>query len=162
MLAKWNPFNGGIARSSKAMPSFDDFFKETDEWLNSSVFRDFAWPATWTSSAQLFSPAADVEETDEALMLKVDLPGHDPKAIQVKVEGDTLTIQSERRHESKKEKRGLLRAERSYGVFTRSFSLPSTVDAAKCEARFEHGVLTVTMPKREDAKPRTIDIKVQS
>jgi HSP20 family protein len=162
MLAKWNPFNGGIARSSSPMPAFDELFREADNLLRSSFFGDLAFPRVGWSAATTYLPAADVLETENEIQVKVDLPGHDPKSLQVRLEGDTLTIQSERKQESRSERDGYLRAERSHGTFARSFVLPNTVDSGKCEARFENGVLTVTLPKREEARPRTINIKVQS
>jgi len=161
MLAKWSPFNGGIARSSTPMPGFDDLFREADELLRTSFFNDVALPKAWSSTSAM-APAADVIETENELQVKLDLPGHDVKSLQVKLEGDTLTIQSERKQESHEQRQGYLRSERSYGVFSRSFVLPNTVDAQRSEAKYENGVLTVTLPKREEAKPRTITINVQS
>jgi HSP20 family protein len=160
MLAKWNPFNGGIARSS-SVPEFDDLFREADSLLRSSFFNDQALPSSWWTSHHL-GVAADVIETENEIQVKMDLPGHDPKSLQVRLEGDTLTIQSERKQQAQEPGQSFLRAERSHGVFARSFVLPGTVDAQKCEAKYESGVLTVTAPKREEAKPRTLTIKVQS
>src|SRR3712207_3320757 len=118
MLAKWNPFgngNGGIARSTSPMPVFDSLFR--------GFFDDSAWPMEWAQQSA-YLPAADVVETEDEILVKVDLPGHDPKRLNVKLEGDTLTIHSERTQEPKKESQGYLRAERSHGLFTRSFVLP--------------------------------------
>ena len=149
MLARWSPFNGGIARSSSPMTVFDQFFS------------DFALPRSWTAAAE-YAPAADVLENQNEIKVKVDLPGHDPKSVQVKLENGILTIQSERKQERQEQQEGVLRAERSYGAFARSFSLPDTVNPEKVEARFENGVLTITLPKREETKPRAIEVKVQS
>jgi HSP20 family protein len=101
---------------------------------------------------------ADIAETENEFLVSVDLPGYDPKSLQVKLEADTLTIQAER----KPGPNSYVRNERHSGVFARSFVLPNTIDNSKCQASLEHGVLTVTLPKREEAKPRVIDIKVQS
>lgn len=150
MLAKWNPFaNGGIARSAPQMPVFDDLFREFES--------AFSQPTSWGVSA--FAPA-DIYETQDELVMRLDLPGHDPKAIDIQVEGDVLTLRSQRNEEPQKAQ--WLRHERPQGQFARSFVLPNTVEAGKCEARFEHGVLTLTLPKREEAKPRSITVKVQS
>lgn len=158
MLTLWNPFNGRTETSALApFADFDRLFNE----MTREIARDFALPSRWLT-AQALAPAADIVETEDAIEVKMDLPGHDPKQIQVKLEGDTLTIQSERKYEKQDKGSSFLRSERGYGVFARSFVLPSTVDAKKCEARYEHGVLTVSLPKREEAKPRSIDIKVQS
>ncbi len=159
MLAKWNPFNGGIARSASLMPAFDQLFKEADTLMESS-FRDLALPSNWVA-ASAYVPPADIVETADAIAVTVDLPGHDPNNLKVKLEGDTLTIQSERKQEHEEQHTGYIRSERSYGTFARSFVLPSSVDGSRCEACYENGVLTVSLPKREEAKPKTINIKVQ-
>jgi len=143
MLARLNP------------PLFDDLFR-------GAFFNDFVLPrGNWKAAATTFAPPADVVETQAAIEVTVDLPGHDPKSVDVKLENGVLTIQSERKQERRGEQDGVLRAERSFGQFVRSFELPDTVDAEKVAAKFEHGVLTVTLPKREETKPRTISVKVQ-
>ena len=156
MLTKWNPFssngngsNGGIARSASQMPVFDELFREADRLFEGS----FSNPAIAYGL-----PAADIYETQDELTLRMDLPGHDPKNIDIQVEGDTLTIRAQR--DEGQVKARWLRQERAQGQFARSFVLPSTVDGAKCDASFQHGVLTVTLPKREEAKPRSITVKV--
>lgn len=161
MLARWNPFETGrIARSPSQVPAFDDLLRETDNLLQGS-FNNLSLLGNWADAVRS-APAADVIETDKEVQVKMDLPGHDPKTLQVKLEGDTLTVQSERKQESKDERKGYLRAERSYGMFSRSIVLPNSVDAQRGEAKFEQGVLTITLPKREDVKPKTIDIKVEA
>lgn len=147
-LTKWSPFD-----SKSLLSRVDDLFKDP-------FFGDVATPTRW--HPEWMAPAADIVETENALELRVDLPGHDPKGIQVKLEGDTLTIQSERKSEKNEQGRTYLRSERTYGAFARSFVLPATVDGQRCEARYENGVLTMTLPKRDEAKPRRIDIKVQT
>lgn len=159
MLAKWNPFSGGMSRSVSPMPGFDELFSEANSLLRNSLFSDVAQPGNW-STAAAYVPAADILETENEIRLMMDLPGHDAASLQIKLEGDTLTVQSERKQET--QSNGYLRAERAHGVFARSFVFPNTVDPNKCEARYENGVLTVTLPKREEAKPRTINIKVRS
>ena len=120
------------------------------------------WPfllreSHWISPAL---PAADFEETPDALVLTMDLPGYDPKTLDLQVDGDVLTIRAERAQES--QKGTWLSRERFFGKVARSFVLPRMVDASKCEARAEHGVLTVTLPKREEAKPRSIAVSIKS
>jgi HSP20 family protein len=106
---------------------------------------------TWT-------PAVDIYEVDGALVLKAELPDMRREDIDVSVENNTLTIRGERKldHEIKQE--SFHRIERAYGGFVRSFSLPHTVDATKIGAEYKNGMLTVKLPVREDAKPRTISI----
>jgi HSP20 family protein len=165
MLTKWNPFYGRIARSSSPMRAFDQVFRDADSLLRAplfddSFFKDMALPSNWSISH--LAPAADVIETADEIEVKMDLPGHDPNSLQVKLEGNTLTVQSERKQQTDERGQGFHRAERSYGMFSRSFVLPRSVDAQRGEAKYAHGVLTVTLPKREDAKPKTITIKVDS
>jgi HSP20 family protein len=87
------------------------------------------------------------------------MPGHDPKAIELQVENDVLTVKSERNWTEPPEGTSVHRTERAYGTFFRSFTLPKSVDAGKVEARYENGVLTVTLPKREEARPRSISVQ---
>jgi HSP20 family protein len=155
MLMKLNPFaNSGIARSAPRVSSpFDELFRDTDRLLESA----FTTPSAWTSPAL---PAADFEETPDAFVLTMDLPGYDPKTLDLQVDGDVLTVRAERAQSP--EKGTWLSRERFFGKIARSFVLPRTVDASKCEARAEHGVLTVTLPKREEAKPRSIAVTIKS
>jgi HSP20 family protein len=122
-----------------------------------NLFRDFA---SGDSSQQVsLNPPADIVETQGEIQVKVDLPGHTAKDIQVKLEGDTLTIHSERKTEGEQKGENYLRTERSFGVYSRSFVLPATIDGSKPEARYVDGVLTVTLPKSEAARPRVIEVK---
>ena len=123
------------------------------------VLNDFA-PARggWT---QGLAPAADVLETEADFRVVLDMPGHDPKAIQIQVENDTLTVQAERKQPEGAKGETVHRSERSFGTFARSFSLPTTVDASRVEAKYDNGVLVVVLPKREESKPRTIQVNVK-
>ena len=106
-----------------------------------------------------WSPAVDVLENEQELILKADIPDVDPKDIDVQVENQTLTIKGNRHFEKETgTKSGYHRIERSYGVFVRSFAVPSTVDTEKVGAAYQHGVLTVRLPKKETVKPRQIKI----
>jgi HSP20 family protein len=107
------------------------------------------------------SPAADVHEGETGFKVVLDLPGLDAKAIDIHVENDTLTVKAERTQPKPAEGEAVHRTERAFGTFFRSFALPKTVDAASVEARYDAGVLTVVLPKREDAKPRTIPVQVR-
>ncbi|MDX2012560.1 MAG: Hsp20/alpha crystallin family protein [Myxococcaceae bacterium] len=130
-------------------------WREFDE-----LFRDFA-PMT-AESARALVPATDIAETEKAIELKVDLPGVTPEAIEVKLEGNLLTLAAERKHEARDEKNGLVRQERSWGRFFRSFTLPETVEGTTPEATYKHGVLTVTLPKKEVAQPKSFKVKVEA
>ena len=106
-------------------------------------------------------PPVDIYETDtHDLIIKAELPDMSREAIEVTVENNTLTLKGERKVPAGVKEEQLRRVERAYGSFTRSFTLPNTVDAAKVSAEYKHGVLTVTLPFREDAKPRTINVEV--
>jgi len=109
-------------------------------------------------------PVVDVSESEEALVLNAELPGITPEQVDVSVESGVLTISGEKKHEREEGKEGseyhLL--ERRYGRFERSFSLPRTVDPEKVDATFSNGMLTVTLPKVEAAKPRKIAVKVSA
>ncbi len=155
MLVRWKPFisNNGFAPGLAS--ELERSFGEIDR-----MFRDFARPAM-DFSQTVHVPRADVSETRDAILVKMDLPGHDPKSIDVNVENDVLTVRSERKLENKEQGETFHRAEIHYGAFSRSFTLPSTVDAQKTEARYDNGVLVITLPKREEAKPRSIQVKVQ-
>ncbi len=125
------------------------------------LMNDVATPSAsgWTGYG--LTPAADVVESDAAFRVVLDMPGHDPKAIQIQVENETLTVQAERKFAEPEKGETVHRSERAAGTFFRSFELPSSVDGSKVEARYEDGVLTVVLPKREEAKPRTIQVNVK-
>jgi HSP20 family protein len=110
-----------------------------------------------------WAPAVDIYETENELVLKADLPDVDQKNIDVRVENQTLTIAGERKFEGQNgDGKGYHRIERSYGNFVRSFAVPPTFDTEKIAASFKNGVLTVTLPKKEAAKPRQIKVEVAS
>ncbi len=106
-------------------------------------------------------PALDVSETDTSVVVSAEVPGIAPKDIDILLTGDTLTIKGEKKQEEKKEEENYYRMERSYGSFQRVITLPSSVDPSKVTATHKDGVLTVTLEKKEESKPKSIDIKVQ-
>ena len=108
-----------------------------------------------------WSPAVDIFESENELVLKADVPDIDLKDIDVRVENQTLTIAGERKFEKDEKTKGYHRIERSYGNFTRSFAVPNTFDTENINAAYRNGVLTVTLPKKEAAKPRQIKVAVQ-
>lgn len=104
----------------------------------------------------------DIHEAEDALVVTADLPGMKESDLDVRVENNTLTIRGERKFESDVKEENYLRVERTYGSFTRSFSLPNTVKTEGIEASYKDGVLTVKLPKREETKPRQVKVNVQS
>jgi HSP20 family protein len=113
------------------------------------------------SGGQPWSPAVDISETENELVLKADVPDVKLEDIEVRVENQTLTLKGERQFAKDENTRGYHRIERNYGSFVRSFSLPSSVDAEKVAAEYANGVLTVKLPKKEAAKPRQVKIEVK-
>ena len=108
-----------------------------------------------------WAPAVDIYETENELVLQADLPDVDQKQIDVRVEDQTLTIEGKREFQNA-EGRGYHRIERNYGHFTRSFAVPNTFDTAHITATYKNGVLTVTLPKTEAAKPKQIKVEVSA
>ena len=109
-----------------------------------------------------WSPAVDIYETENELVMKADLPDVDLKDIDVRVENQTLTIAGERKFEKEQSGKGYHRIERSYGNFTRSFAVPNSFDTDKIAAAFKNGVLSVSLPKKEAAKPRQIKVEANA
>jgi HSP20 family protein len=106
-----------------------------------------------------WSPSVDIFENKDQIVLEADLPGMRPEDVDISIENNLLTIRGERRFEKKDEGDNFHRVERSYGSFTRSFTLPPTVSSENANAEFENGLLRLTLAKREEAKPRRIEIK---
>lgn len=125
------------------------------------VWSDFALPALGFSGQPVRAPAADVLETADEIVVEVDLPGHKTEELQVKVDGDVLTIEAERKAERAQKGDSYQRSERILGKFARSFTLPANVDSTRTVAKYEAGVLQIHLPKREEAKPRTIKVDVK-
>ena len=142
LISRFNPVNGRAVSSDPA----------TKAWA------DLALPALGWAGVS-FAPPADVVETKDAIVVRVDLPGFKGEEIALKVENDVLTIEAERKV-AEAAGETYHRAERSYGKVARSFSLPIGVDTARTDARYVDGVLEITLPKRDEAKPRTISVKV--
>ncbi len=105
-----------------------------------------------------FGPPVDIYEDDQKLTFKVEVPGVDEKDIKVEIENQILTVHGERKLEKDIKEENFRRMERHYGAFSRSFTLPSTVDPQKIEANYAHGVLAIQMPKRAEAKPKQIKV----
>ena len=107
-----------------------------------------------------WSPAVDILETEDALVLRADLPDVKAQDIDVRVENNTLTLSGKRNFDKDETVKGWHRIERSYGEFVRSFEVPSTVDTEKVGADYKNGVLTISLPKKEAAKPRQVKVAI--
>jgi len=129
--------------------------------LNQLIDEAFTgWPfvaPNWSAPAA-WVPATDVFENQEGIKIVTELPGIDPAQVNLTLENNVLTIRGEKQQAAEEQTTKVHRYERSYGSFERAFTVPSTVDADKVEAKFEHGVLTVTLPKAERAKARQIPV----
>lgn len=148
-----------LTRYRKSTPSYnfnrDPFFSFVDRFFN-----EVGHPAQESSGeSRDWTPAVDIQETDDAFLATADLPGLKKDDIDVSLEDGVLTIAGERRFVNEEEEgKTFRRIERAYGTFRRSFTLPQGVDAEDVEAKFEDGVLHLTMPKSPTAKPRKIAI----
>ena len=145
-IAHLEPFRGLSALQGQ----FNRLFNET--------FRNQAEESALTT----WAPAVDIYETPNELVVKADLPDVNEKDIDVRVENNLLTIRGERKFEKSVSEDNYLRVERTYGAFSRSFSLPNTVNAEAIGAEYKNGVLTVTLPKREESKPRQVKVTVNA
>jgi len=125
--------------------------------FHDTVSRLFSEP-----SSRPWSPPVDIYETENELVLKADVPEIELKDIDLQLENGTLTIKGERKFEQAQNGRGYHRIERGYGSFVRAFTLPDSVDADKVKAEYNSGVLTITLSKKEVAKPKTIRIEINN
>jgi len=127
-----------------------------------SIFNDFARQdaATETLAAGNFVPAVDVYEDSQKLVLKLEVPGVRKEDLDIRVEGRTLTVKGERKFESEEKEENFTRIERRFGSFVRSFTLPPTVNTEEVSAQTADGVLSISLAKKAEAKPRQIEVKV--
>ena len=114
------------------------------------------------SNLTTWAPAVDIYEDEQELVVKADLPDVDPKDLDIRVENNILTIRGERKFEKNVSTENYLRVERAYGTFSRSFALSNTVNTEAIKADYQHGVLTLHVPKREEAKPKQIKVNVDT
>jgi HSP20 family protein len=109
-----------------------------------------------------FAPPVDVYEDEHNVILKIEVPGIDEKDIDVRIENNVLTVHGERKFEKEEKEENFRRVERQYGSFTRTFTLPTTVDAEKVSANYDKGILKIALPKKAEAKPKQIKVNVGS
>lgn len=141
-IARWNPAQQAAAR--------EPFFRLFDTYFSDANGEDLA-SRTWT-------PPVDIQETDEAYRLHAELPGLKKEDVQITLENNVLRLSGERKFEKDVKQDSYHRIERVYGTFSRSFALPHQVSSDKVEAKFDNGVLSIVVPKAEQAKPRRITI----
>jgi HSP20 family protein len=143
-LNRWEPFRGASTLQEQVNRLFGNALERSAEESNLT---------SW-------APAVDIYETEHELVVKADVPEVDPKDLDIRVENNILTIRGERKFEKKVNEENYLRVERAYGTFSRSFSLANTVNSEAIKADYQNGVLTLTIPKREEAKPKQIKVNV--
>jgi HSP20 family protein len=143
-LTRWEPFRGTTSLQNQVNRLFSDVFERKGE----------------ESSLTAWAPSVDIYETEHELVVKADLPEVDPKDLDIRVENNILTIRGERKFEKKVNEENYLRVERAYGSFARSFTLANTVNSEAIKADYQNGVLTLSIPKREEAKPKQIKVNV--
>ena len=144
IVTRWEPQRGLTTLQDQINRLFSDSFDRSGE----------------EGSLTAWAPAVDIYETEHELVVKADLPDIDPKDLDIRVENNILTIRGERKFEKQVNEDKYLRVERSYGSFARSFTLANTVNAEAIKADYQNGVLTLTIPKREGAKPKQIKVNV--
>ena len=127
----------------------------------SRLFNEAFERASDESSITTWAPAVDIFETEHELVVKTDLPDIKPEELDIRVENNILTIRGERKFEKKVNESNYLRVERAYGAFSRSFSLANAVNSEAIKAEYKSGVLALTIPKREEAKPKQIKVNVE-
>lgn len=131
---------------------FDAFFREP--------FSGWDWPL-WPSSGR-WAPAVDIAEDDKEVTVRAELPGIDPKELEVSVLGNQLILNGEKKQSSERQEKGFYHSETRYGAFRRVIPLPEGIDTEKIEAQYAHGVLTLRLPKTTAAAAKRIKVKVQS
>ena len=147
VLTRWEPFREFATLQDRINRVFrESYTGGHDESLTTSTF----------------APAVDVYEDEHKVSLKIEVPGIEEKDIDVRVENNTLTVHGERKIEKEEKEENYRRVERQYGSFTRTFTLPQTVDTDNVSANYEKGVLKITLPKKAEAKPKQIKVNVGS
>ena len=148
-IVRWEPSRDLVSLQGRMNRLFDESFSGSARTNDD----DWALGGSW-------APAVDIYEKDGNIVLKAELPGIDAKSVDVRVENNVLTLRGERKFDESVSKDNFHRVERAYGTFTRSFTLPTVVDTGKIKAEFKEGVLKLTLPKREESKPKQIQVEV--
>ena len=146
ILTRWEPFREFATLQDRMNRLFRESFEGQEQSLTTSSF----------------APAVDVYEDEHNITLKVEVPGIDEKDIDVRLENNVLTVHGERKLEKEEKEENYRRVERQYGSFTRTFTLPNTVDTEKVAADYDKGVLKITLAKKAEAKPKQIKVSVGS
>jgi HSP20 family protein len=145
VITRWDPFRE---------------FSSLQDRMN-RLFRESQGPEESLATSS-FAPPVDVYEDEHNVTLKIEVPGIDEQDIDVRIENNVLTVHGERKFEKEEKEQNYRRVERQYGSFTRTFTLPTTVDAEKVSANYDKGILKIALPKKAEAKPKQIKVNVGS
>ena len=145
-ITRWDPFQNLASLQDQVNRLFDTSFQGRSD----------------SSALTAWAPAVDIYETENELVLKADLPDINEKDLDVRIENNMLTIRGERKFEQKVKEDNYLRIERTYGSFSRSFSLPNTVSTEGIKAEYKNGVLTVELAKRAESKPKQVKVNIKT
>ncbi len=148
MITRWDPFREFVTLQDRMNRLFRDSYgpEGREEALTTTTF----------------APPVDVYEDEHNVTLKIEVPGIEEKDIDVRIENNTLTVHGERKFEKEEKEENFRRVERQYGSFTRTFTLPNTVDQDSVQANYEKGVLKIQLAKKAEAKPKQIKVNVGS
>ena len=144
VITRWDPFREFITLQDRMNRLFRDQQSGQEESLTTTTF----------------APPVDVYEDEHNITLKIEVPGIDEKDIDVRIENNTLTVHGERKFEKEEKEENYRRVERQYGSFTRTFTLPTTVDTENVQANYDKGVLKIKLAKKAEAKPKQIKVNV--
>lgn len=144
VLTRWDPFREFTTLQDRMNRLFRDSYGEGQEALTTTTF----------------APPVDVYEDEHNVTLKIEVPGIDEKDIDVRIENNTLSVHGERKFEKDEKEENFRRVERHYGSFTRTFTLPNTVDTEHVQANYEKGILKIQLAKKAEAKPKQVKINI--
>lgn len=147
-------------QASGSRDPLNTLHQEMDRWFE-DFFGDGRNFLTATTTGEV-APAIDIWETKDALRAKIDIAGIDPKDVDINVSGDLLTVSGEKKQEELNENDNYIYRERRYGSFRRSFRLPTWANAERVDAQYKNGSLELSIPKKEEAKPKTVQVKVRT
>ena len=154
-LIRWNPVRDGVTLPSDMFQMHREIDKMFDRFLGGSLAED---GSVFTSS---WTPAVDITEHENEYIVKMELPGVSKDDVKITLEDNVLTVKGEKKQEKESKSSNYHRVERTYGAFQRTFTVPSDVKANGIDASYKDGILSIALPKSEDAKPKQIDVKVK-
>ena len=149
-IVRWEPFRDLVGLQERMNRIFDETFRRAGR---TGTDDDWSLGGSW-------APAVDIYEQEGNSVLKAELPGVDPKDVDVRVENNVLTLRGERKFDNEVKRESYHRIERAYGTFTRSFTLPNMIDTDKIKAEYKESVLRMCLPQKEEARPKQISISV--